>query len=167
MTGGGDEDLFSRLESDPFFKRIDERYPGSKTKRKMVARDGGFPAQPRQEDAWDSKSQVKTVHGQQVEMFHIGALAKAVNKSQGTIRGWFEDGLLPETPYRLPSREVNGALRKGKRLFTREMIEVVIKAFDDRQLLGSARVEWSQNADLSSEVKAAWARIQASLKNNS
>jgi len=151
--------------ADEFFRKLDERYPGSKTKRKMLRREEGGPAKPRDPDAWDSYSQIKTVHGKQVEMFQIRALAKAVDKSQGTIRSWFEEGYLPETPYRLPTRIVNGAPRKGKRLFTREMIEAVIAAFESRNLLGTTRVMWDQHPDLGTEVKTAWAEIQSELKN--
>ena len=151
--------------ADAFFRKLDERYPGSKSKRKMVAaREGDQPAQQRDPDAWDTRSQTKVIHGHQVEMFQIGALAKAVGKTQGTVRTWFDEGFLPETPYRLPTRVVNGAPRKGKRLYTREMIEAVIASFEARGLTGAARVEWSQHKDLVREVTAAWAQIQADLK---
>ena len=153
--------------ADSFFRKIDERYPGSKTKRKMLVREEGRTAEQRDPHAWDTRSQIKRVHGQDVEMFHIGALAKAMGKTQGTIRTWFDEGFLPDTPYRLPTREVNGQPRKGKRLFTREMIEVVLAAFDARGLTGAARVEWSLHPDLASEVKAAWTKIQTDLKSNS
>ena len=157
---------------DAFLKNLDEHYPGSKKKRRSVVesqKSTGHTAQ--KGDAWDAHPQIKRVHGKDVEMFHIGALAKAVGRTQATVRGWFEQGILPETPYRLPTREVNGQARKGKRLFTREMIGAVVEVFDKHRLLGpgSRRIEWSTSGLMGSiptEITSAWKQIQSEIKSS-
>ena len=132
---------------------IDEFYPGSKKKRKSVLAEESVVPDP---DAWDSRPFKKVVNGVTTDMFTIGALAKALGRPVSTLRMWMARGYLPNSPYRLPPVEVNGTMRKNRRLYTRPMIESTIDAFDKRRLLGSARIEWSERHDLKVEILEAW-----------
>ena len=58
-------------------------------------------------------------HSERVQMYHIGAFARAIGRSVPTIHQWERLGLLPRTPYLLKSK------KKQERLYTEGMIEVV------------------------------------------
>jgi hypothetical protein len=153
--------------TDPFtetFSSLDDFYPGSRHKRRTEIEE---PSKPTAVTVgWDSKPQIKKVHGKSIEMFTIGALAQAIGKSEGTIRTYQSKGYLPNTPYRLPTQMVNGAPRAGRRLFTRSMVEAAVTAFGKRDLIDAPRVEWKHHRDLSLEVAQAWKQIQDDLANS-
>ena len=145
------------------FKDLDEYYPGSRQKRRNP--DAAPERKKPEPTDWDAKPYVKKLHGKEVEMFTIGALAKALGKREGTIRAYQDKGYLPKTPYRLPAKEVNGKLRPGRRLFTRSMVEAAIESFAKRNLIHVPRVEWKNHKDLSTEIAVAWKNIQDQLSN--
>lgn len=148
--------------AEDFFKGLNEYYPGSKKKRREP--DAKPPRAQRPDPSeWDAVSYTKKVNGKAVEFFTIGALAKALGKSEASIRLWQSKGYLPNTPYRLPAREVNGRTIAGRRLFTRSMIESAITSFAKRDLIDTPRVEWKHHKDLSIEVLEAWKQIQDNL----
>jgi hypothetical protein len=93
--------------AEEFFSDLDSFYPGSKRKRREP---DAKPTRAKRPDPseWDAVSYTKTVNGKAVEFFTIGALAKALGKSEASIRLWQSKGYLPNTPYRLPAKEVNG-----------------------------------------------------------
>lgn len=151
---------------DEVFKGLHEYYPGSRQKRRaLTVRNGKTTSEPRTGGEWDSRPVIKTLNGREVQMFTIGALAKAIGKAEGTIRNYQAKGYLPVTPYRLPSRVVNGETRAGRRLFTRSMIEAAIESFENRGLVGTPRVEWRDHPDLPGEIAESWKSIQLSLSN--
>lgn len=138
---------------------LDEFYPGSKTKRRgpsqVAVRTTSSPA-----GAWDEQPFMKFMGGKQVEMFTIGALAKALERPVVTIRLWTRKGYIPQAPYRLPDKVLEGGTKqKGRRLYTRALIEATVEAFQNRGLIGSARVEWSRHRDLSIELLEKWTKI--------
>ena len=144
------------------FADLDKFYPGSKKQRRepSAAKRKSGPIDPR---GWDEKPLVKSVRGQEVEMFTIGALAQAIGKSEVSVRLWQRKGYIPNTPFRLPTREVNGKPRPGRRLFTRSMIEAAIQSFGKRGLIDAPRIEWKHHQDISLELLTAWKKIQDSL----
>jgi hypothetical protein len=149
------EDLF-----DSTFSDLDEYYPGSKRKRKKSV--------PKKSDivpgtSWDSKPYVKTLpNGTDIEMFTIGALAGALGRPVITIRTWINDGNLPASPYRLPSKKnIRGEEQQGRRLYSRAMVEKLIELFDKAGLLYTSRIEWSLHRQLSNEIAEAWSEIRA------
>lgn len=78
-------------------------------------------------DSWD-KAAYKRYYpiedgGEDIEFFTMGALAEALNRRPVTMRLWESKGWLPTPSYRTPS---NGAIA-GKRLYTRDQIEGIIK----------------------------------------
>lgn len=110
------------LDPDKLFE--DLTYPG---RRKPVNRK----AETEQSDTelWDDRPVKYLINGQEREFFQISHLAKALGYSVQAIRLWETQGHLPRTPYRAP--RLRGAVAagstKGKRLWTRQQIEGIVR----------------------------------------
>jgi len=135
-----------------------EYVPGSKKKRrdldpKVSRRKNG------ESNGWDVNPVIKTLGGVETEVFTIGALALALEKTIVTIRLWERKGYIPRAPYRLRSKTLKGEKTGGNRVYTRALIESSIEEFNRRGLLGSARVEWSQHEDLTDALVKRWKEI--------
>lgn len=131
---------------------LDEFYPGSKKKRKQ-------PVEYVDDEAgdWRDEGTIKTIKGQTVTLYTVGALARALGTSVASIRKWTARGVLPQAPYRLPSTmKVKGELVAGRRLYTQEVIEASVDMFKKYDLLGSQRIVWSQYPNFPIEVAVAW-----------
>ena len=99
------------------------------------------------------------MNGVETEVFTIGALAQALEKTIVTIRLWERKGYIPRAPYRLRSKTLRGQKTGGNRVYTRALIESAIEEFNRRGLLGSARVEWNQHEDLTEALVKRWKDI--------
>jgi len=144
---------------DALFDGLDQYYPGSKTKRKAI--ETPVKQKPvHMEGSWDSRPFIKLINGRERETFTLGALAAALERPVVTVRLWIRKGYIPQAPYRLPSKTLDdGRVQKGRRLYTRALIEATVSAFVERGLLGSVRVEWSEHRDLTIELLETWTRI--------
>ena len=147
-------------ELDAVFADL-EYLPGSKRKRrdldpKVSRRKSG------ETNGWDENPIIKTLGGKETEVFTIGALAQALEKTIVTIRMWELKGYIPRAPYRLRSKTLNGQKTGGNRVYTRALIESTIEEFSKRGLLGSARVEWNQHDDLPEALIQRWTIITSS-----
>lgn len=144
---------------DEMFSTIDEYYPGSKRKRKTVA-----VAKPKvvEEKTWDARPFVKTLpNGTDVELFTLGALAQALGRPIITARTWESLGYIPSAPYRLPDTvDKNGDTRKGRKLYSRAMVEASVELFDKHGLLGLDRIEWSTHLQVPQELATMWEAIK-------
>lgn len=107
-------------------------------------------------EGWDSNPIIKTLGGKEVEFFTIGALATALEKEIVTIRYWERKGYIPTAPYRLRSKMLQGKKVNGNRVYTRELIDIIIEEFTKRGLLGTARVEWKRHDDLTTVLVDRW-----------
>lgn len=135
-----------------------EHAPGSKQKRREET-DETSKRRSRilgESNGWDENPIIKTLKGEEVEVFTIGALAQALEKEIVTIRLWEKKGYIPSAPYRLRSKSLNGQKVMGNRVYTRQLIELAIDEFSKRGLLGSARVEWKRHADLPDVLASRW-----------
>lgn len=106
-------------------KFADLDYPG---RRKPKNRDDK-PA-PVDINLWDSRPAKYLVNGEVQEFFLISHLSKALDYSQQSIRAWEAQGLLARTPFRSPRTAkpvAGGRSNKGKRLWTREQVEGIIR----------------------------------------
>jgi hypothetical protein len=104
----------------------DMDYPG---RRKPVNRQPKAKT-PEDMPVWDAKPVFYLVDGQKQEFFLISHLAKALGYSVQSIRAWEAAGLLPRTPYRSPKTRrpvAAGRSNKGKRLWTREQVEGILR----------------------------------------
>jgi hypothetical protein len=144
---------------DSTFADLDAYYPNSKRKRRESIPRTVEPTAVLQ---WDAKPQVKTLpNGRDVELFTVGALAHALGRPFVSIRVWNENGYLPKAPYRLPTKSnKHGEEHKGKRLYSRAMIEAVVEIFAKNGLLDLKRIEWSVHQQVSIEIAEVWSNIQ-------
>jgi len=132
-----------------------EYIPGSKKKRreidpKVSRRKSG------ESNGWDSNPIIKTLAGKETQVFTIGALAQALEKTIVTIRLWERKGFIPRAPYRLRAKTVKGQKTGGNRVYTRALIESAVEEFNKRGLIGTARVEWNQHDDLTDALIQRW-----------
>lgn len=146
-----DEDIlraFEGLDKVPGSKkpRRDTTTASEKRRAKILGESNG----------WDANPIIKTLQGQETEVFTISALAEALEKKVVTIRLWEKKGYIPIAPYRLRSKTINGKKVNGNRVYTRLLIEIAIEEFSKRGLLGSARVEWNQLSDLTDTLVRRW-----------
>ena len=135
-----------------------EYIPGSKKKRKESDKKVSR-RKPDESNGWDESPIVKTLGGQETEVFTIGALAHALEKSIVSVRLWERKGYIPRAPYRLRSKTLKGQKTGGNRVYTRALIESAIEEFSKRGLLGTARVEWSMHEDLTEALVSRWKEI--------
>lgn len=134
------DDLLSELKPG-----ID--FPGSKPLRAQVEARASKKRREESTSGWDEKPIYKLVGGVRTEFFTIGHLAAALDRKPVTIRSWEDKGWLPGSGYRtrppvgeqVPDRPV-----KGRRLYTRRQIEIVIDAAADCGVVGTnlRNVDW-------------------------
>jgi len=143
---------------DETFADLDKFYPGSKRKRRE-------PVAPKQKiDAtWEDTYSLKNLpSGITVQMYTLGTLAKAINRSTKTLRYWMEQGQFPTSPYRLPDKiGSNGKEYAGRRLYSKAMVEATIEIFAKAGLLEVDRIDWTTHRTLGSKVAEAWDKIRA------
>jgi hypothetical protein len=147
----GDDEIeaaFADLEYVPGSKQK-RREPDPKVSRRKIGESNG----------WDANPIIKTLGGKDTEVFTIGALALALEKTIVTVRLWERKGYIPRAPYRLRSKTLGGKKTGGNRVYTRALIESAIEEFNRRGLLGSARVEWNQHEDLTDALVKRWKEI--------
>ena len=146
-------------EVDEFLASVDSYYPGSKTKRRTAPE-----SVVKDDQGWRTKSVKKLLNGEEREFYFPGAMALALGKTTVTIRLWERNSYIPNAPYRLPGyTSTSGKQVPGKRVYSREIIEVTIEEFDKRNLLGTARVEWKEHHDLTIALYERWKSV---LENN-
>ena len=136
------------------FADLDAFYPGSKRKRRPESEKSVVKAVD-----WDGRPLNKIYNGKPTEFFMNNSLAQALGKSPVTIRLWERKGYIPKAPFRLPGHTKAGKEVPGKRVYTRELIEIAVEEFSARSLLGSARVEWKYHDDLTIALLERWTAI--------
>lgn len=139
------------------FADLDKFYPGSKRKRREA------PVVEPKDSSWEEEFFEKSLpNGKTVHMYTLGSLAKALERPTKTVRYWVENGILPTSPYRLPSKVgANGKVYVGRRLYSKAMILATVEIFAKAGLLGTDRVEWSTHRDLVDKIAEAWDKIRA------
>lgn len=117
-----------------------EFYPGSKRqKRSYEGQNKEMVAKDPVEDLYLGKPKTFLLNGQPVELYPLGALARALNRSTVTVRKWEQEGILPTSPYIMPSHDPRGQ----RRLYTREQIESLRTVAEEEGLLEpNARGKW-------------------------
>ena len=102
-------------------------YPGSRTpknravKSKAVAEDRFNGAKPKK----------YIINGQEMYMFTIGEVAKAIGKRPSTLRVWEHRGWLPKAKYRTPKpikQQIPEKTSRGRRLYTLDQVEFLMEA---------------------------------------
>jgi hypothetical protein len=113
--------------SDSLAERFDDLdYPG---RRKPVNR-GSTSKAASDTNVWDARPVKYMINGEVREFFTISHLAAALGYSVQSIRAWEDKGALPRSPFRSPRTAkpvAGGRSNKGKRLWTREQIEGIVR----------------------------------------
>lgn len=105
-------------------------YPGSSRKKREY--EGVQPKKPvEQEELELGKPKIFLVDGQPQELFPLGAVAKALNRQSVTIRKWETEGIIPRSPFIMPSHDPRGQ----RRLYTRSQIEALRTVAQEEGLL--------------------------------
>jgi hypothetical protein len=144
---------------DRLFAELDDYYPGSKKKRRPLNPQAKKP-KVKEEGSWDASPQVKTLpNGNVVELFSAGAFALALGRPLVTVRLWERRGYIPRAPYRLKSMLVDGVKKPGWRMYSRDMVEATVKAFEARGLMEAPRIDWNRYSELSIELMETWKKI--------
>jgi hypothetical protein len=147
---------------DDMFGELEVYYPGSKRKRREPA--------PKVEldNSWEKNFYKKTLpNGRQLEVYSIGSLASALNRTIPTLRQWMQRGKLPDSPYRLPAKlDKNGNMGEGRRLYSKAMVEVTIELFAKAGILNTDRIDWVLHRSLSNKIAEAWETIRAEESNS-
>jgi hypothetical protein len=140
----------------------DEYYPGSRQKRresKEMRRERltDERRQTRDDEEWDAhpvKDKVHPVTKQPMELFTVGALAKALLRDAVTMRAWLRKGWMPQATFQ--TKPVYGSRgNAGRRLWTRTQIEGIVKIAREEGLLDE-RPPRIQTTNFTARVKAAW-----------
>jgi hypothetical protein len=119
----------------------DEFYPHS-TQRRRESRDMRRARMKqerkaiRAEEGWDAHPKVWTnpATGESLELFYIGALAKALGRRSVTIRSWIDKGWIPKAGYVTRGRAGTRG-DAGLRLWNRKQIEGMQKIAEEEGLL--------------------------------
>lgn len=117
---------------DKDFAALGDYYPGSSKRRENPQAEK--PPDP-PGILWDASPRIYTIDGVSYEFFSIGDLATALNRKPVTIRLWEHDGIIPVINLRSPSEHVS----KRHRIYTRPIIEGLIRIAEDEKILHVAR----------------------------
>jgi len=146
------------------FADLDKYYPGSKRKRREPV-----VSKKKENTDWEQDYILKYLpNGEQVEMYTLGSLAKALNRSVKTLRSWIELGHIPTSPYRMPTTTgKNGKEYAGRRLYSKKMVEAAIEIFESAGIMEVDRVDWvALHRNLSDKISEAWDKIRAQETEN-
>jgi len=143
MSGDPLDDVFS-LTGGAKPPKPEPSYPGSRPLRQLdePKKTEALPI----DEEWDTAPVMKTLNGVWTEFFRIGHLAAALGRTPVTIRSWEDKGWLPLSQYRTPppQREMlPDKESKGKRLYTRRQVEIIIAAAHEYNVLANN----ARNAD--------------------
>jgi hypothetical protein len=139
----------------------DEYYPGSRQRRResQQVRRQRMTAeriQAKEDEPWDAhpRGAAHPRTGEPLELFPVGALAKAVGRQSVTIRSWIRKGWLPKAMYQ--TKPVAGSRGDaGRRLWTRKQIEGIVKIAREEGLL-DANPPRMEHTHFTEKIKAAW-----------
>lgn len=73
-----------------------------------------------------SEYKVTTIGGKKVKVYHIGVLAKRLNRTTVAVRMWESKGIIPETWFRD---------KYGKRLYTEEQIQAIVHSAEVNKIM--------------------------------
>lgn len=124
--------------SDPLDKMFEELadphkpvdFPGKRPLRDLSKIDKR-PKLVAMDEEWDAKPIIKRLHGVETQFYAVGHLARALGRQTVTVRSWEAKGWLPNSTYRAPTpkgEQVPGKKTKGRRLYTRAQVEIVVEA---------------------------------------
>jgi hypothetical protein len=154
-----------RLLKETFGSWKDEEYyPGSRQRRReskeaRQARLTSERIEAKANESWDARpwrKRVKLKDGREayLELFPIGALAKALHRDSVTVRAWIRKGWLPHAGFQTkPLAGTRGDA--GRRLWTHAQIEGIARIAEEEGLL-SDNPPRIQRTRFTEKVMSAW-----------
>jgi hypothetical protein len=126
-------------------------YPGSKKQKKSYEANEKLLPENEAQDFDLGKSKIFLVNGQPTELFTLGAVARALNRQPVTVRKWESEGIIPRSPFVLPSHDPRGQ----RRLYTRAQIEALRTVAEEEGVLSpNANGKWKAIETTSFREKA-------------
>ena len=126
-------------------------YPGSSRKRKEYDDEPEVIPIEEEEPLDLGKPKYYLVNNQPTALYKIGAVAKALNRKPVTIRRWETEGIIPNSPYKMPSHDDRGQ----RRLYTLGQIEALRTIAQEEGLLyPSAGGQWKKIEQTAFKEKA-------------
>lgn len=104
----------------------------------------------------EARGKVYKINGEDVEMFTIGELCKAIGRKPVTVRMWESRGWIPRANFRTPApkgAQVPGKAVKGRRLYTRIQVEFLVEAVESFPLEDQSPATWNA---FRAHIKANW-----------
>jgi len=102
-------------------------YPGGRKPKNRNRK-----TKPIAEDKYNgAKPKKYIINGEEVLMFTIGELAKAIGKRPSTLRVWEHRGWLPKAKYRTPKpmkQQIPEKTSQGRRLYSVQQVEFLLEA---------------------------------------
>lgn len=136
-------------------------YPGSKARIERPVPSQSVTAVI---EDWDAKPLLRNVNGKQLELFSVNHLAKALGRKADAVRKMIKFGYLPQSPFRSRGyANESGKDIPGRRLYTREMVEVAVARFAKYRLLDNQRLRWERYPLLPKEIQEEWTRLYSEI----
>lgn len=109
-----------------------------------------------EEELNGARGKIFRINGENVELFSVGELARAIHRRPVTVREWERRGWIPKSNYRTPAprrEQLPGRPVKGRRLYTRQQVEFLVNAVSLFSLEPTNHPDWPRFREY---VKANW-----------
>jgi Cft2 family RNA processing exonuclease len=141
--------------SDPLLSMLGDLpdFPGNTPPKN---RSGAKSRPMADEELNGARGKVYRIKGEDIEMFTVGELARAISRRPVTVREWERRGWIPKSNYRTPApkaSQIPGKPAKGRRLYTRDQVEFLVKAVSSFSLAQSSHPDWHRFRE---HVRANW-----------
>lgn len=126
-------------------------YPGSRRQKKFYEETEKPVLKDETENFDLGKPKIFLVNGKPTELFTLGVVARALNRQPVTMRKWESEGIIPRSPFVLPSHDPRGQ----RRLYTRSQIEALRTVAEEEGVLSpNANGKWKAIETTSFREKA-------------
>jgi hypothetical protein len=150
-------ETFGDMDNDEYYPASDQKRRESQMMKK--ARAAQERAEVKASEEWDAHPEPRTIKVNgvpvTVELFTIGALAKAIHKKPVTVRKWMARGILPQAQYR--DKVVKGAGQR--RYWTRKQVEAIQAIAKEEGLLDVWHPDINQLSRFSKRVQGLFRRV--------
>lgn len=106
-------------------------FPGGHPSRTVQEQRAAPAKEEKPPKQWDANPQKRMLGGEEVELFPVGSLALALDRSVKAIYKWERLKIFPKPRYRTAApatSSIPGKAAAGRRLYTRPQIEAAVKA---------------------------------------
>lgn len=129
--------------ADPldFFNSLPD-FPGKTPPRNRKA---STKVRVAEEELNGARAKVYRIGGVDREFYTVGELAKALNRKAVTVRMWEQHGWIPKVKYRTTppaGTQLPGKPSKGRRLYSRGQVELLVEAVDRYHLNDPKKADW-------------------------